>query len=1403
MKQSNPKNLLHLLSIVVILFLAHSQASAQSCSLVKNPNDGRSCLNDVAGFVVTVTGGCTITSYDWDFGNGSTQTTTVPTATHIYTSVDTIGSCVKVTVHCTNGSSFTCFLNGPNGCKVKVYPPPVVNFKTTSINPQCEKNNVFNIYDSSYSSTGAKIIFRRILWGDGSSDQSSGFPAPSLSNKSHSYITYNGVPMYWDVEVEIRDEYGCVSRFKRPGYLIVGGRLDVSFNSSYTIHCDSTPVTFTNTSTDIIAAYNSRPGLLKQFIWNFGDGTSYTSPTFPGISNPFWLTFSHQYKNKMGPFDVSLTITDSLGCSYTYLKKKCADNVFIKTDFLVSHTGIFTDSDSSCFHGNNFTFKISQAVHPVYIFKTAYSFGDPNSGINNVYPQKAGDSVLWQRDHAFSGCGIYLASTTVTAYQPNGTTVLCSKTATAYIKVWGPSALIQNPSIGACVLNRYQCHIKDTVYFTNLSTYFQGDSAMKKRDGVTDSVLFPMTVSHPTVLRVWDFGDLVSASPCISYSDPVNPKYTDFTKVPPYNRFAYRMQDTINVGKNCNYSMDSLPKHWYTPGKEMCYTVKLQLYDLKSGCGDTSIFSLALQPPKARLASGNALDLQFEGQKCLSDGNDGRKVKLNWEQTEPLCANQFVWINFDSACGVNNFTPQTAFQIPPWAGPPFFTYGCSYLGTPQATIGNSHFSQEGHTFAKKYTKQYASTCDTKGNVTIGMVVQNGCDSAVVMFQDSLWVYWTGCDWGFCPFSTPAQKNVCKLANPNSATYPAFARLNDGKRITFFNAAQKAAALAAMPLGQIVCFACRDTFWYHNAIQYKDIAATQDANIANKPKYCVGENETYCPSLQAASQQYLMGVTWGAYAYLSGRPNFSSVATDTLYTFTDTIYRTPVYKRLHWSVKQYLSYGNHIIDILGPVDVTSLYPRSINIDSSYCFKLIGGNLVKVIQSIDTLVRDSVRCQSFRFTTNGKWVVNLNVTNTDTCDKMFEGTRLVIVGNKIDFGINDTTFCAGEAVKPIINIRYWWNKPSPPNTQYDPYDYWNDKVRNPNSGGISNREVYWINWGDGGGFIKFDTALRAIREHTYGVPGNYTIKIMWKDSDGCFDSLILKNLVHVVQPHASFYIPQANIACDQIIQFKDSSWIQQDTSLGTKYDQITGWNWDFGDGTIHSALQHPAHLYAYNTDYTIKLRIFTAQGCQDSITKTIHVSGPVPDFELIGNDTGNVPFEVFLHIKNLTDTTYRMLQVRWGDGKDTVMLKPIRSAPFVLNPANTIRHIYTTVGRWCIKVDVTDTVNNDLGQQNVCTRIFPCDICAAMCVYVIDTTTIGITRVVSKLKNVTVYPNPGNGIFQIESQGNIHLFVYNLTGKKILSTGSKTVDLHRFEDGLYIFKIISENGKIEMIKVELIK
>lgn len=1274
--------------LLVSLIFGVSRVSAQ-CSIIDN-NGGKGCLNTPTCFTANAPAGCNPTKFEWDFGDTSTTTTTTNTACHTYVNVNTTGYTVKVTITCANGSKVNCTLSAP----LKVFPLPVPDVSTTSPNPQCEAGNVFNFKDNSTpSSSGAKIVQRRILYGDGSQDISTGAPAAPL-NTSHTYNTYvaggpNGIPKSYTVTIEIIDENGCRATKVIPNYITVGGKIDISFTSAYTIKCDSTPVTFTNTSLDILSSWAARPGRMKSFTWDFGDGTTYTGYS---VNDPKWTTFSHMYKNKMGPFNITLTVTDSNGCQGTYTLKRGADNIYAPADFKVTHTGVWGDSDSACYKDNNFTFKVPEPIHPTYIFKSSYNFNDPNSGPQNTYPNLPQDPILWVKDHQFSDCGIYWPKVTVTVYMPNGTTVICSKTDSVYVKVWGPHANIQSPAKGICVKNRYQCHIKDTVYFTNISTYCQGDTAAKKRNG-QDSIISPNTVAAPTVLRLWDFDDLGKALPCTTYSDPItNPA-----------KFAYRISDTMNTNKNCNFSMDSLPKHWYTPGEEKCYTVKLYLVDLKTGCGDTAQLSLALQPPKAQ----NSIDLEFQGQQCLSDGNDGRKVRIKWQRDEPGCANQFVWLNFDSACGINNFTPQTAFN-PLIFPPPVSAYGCTYTGNTPI-----NFSLAGHTFKKDYTKQYTSFCDPSGNITIGLVVQNGCDSAIMGLNDSVWVYWTGCTWERCPFTTQAQKAACRAAHPNTTAFPAYAKQDDSRIMNYYSPAQKATALAAIPGGTAVCYACRDTFWYHNSIQYKELQAGQDNNIGAKPKYCVWESDNFCPDATTGYQSSMLSATWNFYLDKPGKPNIFGRPSDTSFYITDTIYRNPTYKRLRWVIKQYVASGNYKSDTSAAQDITTSFTRRVTIDTTFCYKMINSVLTKVIQRIDTTTKDSTPCARFTFTAPGKWVVDLTITNIDTCPR--SSPRVIIVGNKIDFGINDTIFCQGEAVKPTIDIRYWWRR-LPPQPPYDPYDYWNDKTRNPNSGGLSNREVYWINWGDGP-FIKFDTAIRTIREHIYNNTGTYTIKIAWKDSDNCYDTLSFPNLVHVVKPHANFYLPQKSIACDQIIKFQDSSWIESGAGIYNKYDKIVAWTWDFGDGSLKSNQQNPNYRYGKNGDYFVTLKIFTQEGCVDSIVKKIHIAGPDPVFALATglNDTGCVAYAAAIEILNNSDTTFRILQVKWGDGKDTTLYTPARGVGF---PSNIINHIYTLPGKFCISVIATDTVINELGNPIVCIRKFPCDTCPPICITVLD-------------------------------------------------------------------------------------
>ena len=64
-----------------------------------------------------------------------------------------------------------------------------------------------------------------------------------------------------------------------------------------------------------------------------------------------------------------------------------------------------------------------------------------------------------------------------------------------------------------------------------------------------------------------------------------------------------------------------------------------------------------------------------------------------------------------------------------------------------------------------------------------------------------------------------------------------------------------------------------------------------------------------------------------------------------------------------------------------------------------------------------------------------------------------------------------------------------------------------------------------------------------------------------------------------------------------------------------------------------------------------------------------------------------------------------------------------------------------------------------------------------------------------ESINVYPNPTNGLLNIEGHGTMHICLSNLLGQKlqeVTAEGSIVLDLSRFESGMYLVSIEGENG-----------
>ena len=74
-------------------------------------------------------------------------------------------------------------------------------------------------------------------------------------------------------------------------------------------------------------------------------------------------------------------------------------------------------------------------------------------------------------------------------------------------------------------------------------------------------------------------------------------------------------------------------------------------------------------------------------------------------------------------------------------------------------------------------------------------------------------------------------------------------------------------------------------------------------------------------------------------------------------------------------------------------------------------------------------------------------------------------------------------------------------------------------------------------------------------------------------------------------------------------------------------------------------------------------------------------------------------------------------------------------------------------------------------------------------------IGITNVDENISNVSLYPNPTNGLLNLEGQGTMHISISNLLGQKVLelnAEGNSSIDLSGYGQGIYLVRIKTSDG-----------
>jgi gliding motility-associated-like protein len=256
------------------------------------------CRNGTASFMSTGIDSANITSWTWNFGDG-TWATTDSSAAHVYTTSGnyTVSLAITDLLGCSDNATLP----------IKVY-GPTADFSVSAA-VSCLPDNLVTFTNLSTSDGLHPVVRWEWTYGDGTTDTTGTAPY------QHSYTTAGD----YTVSLLVKDRFGCSDVIARPAAVIIS-QPKADFFSVDTITCTGSPITFTNTST----------GTGLQHAWSFGDGHTATT------TDPV-----HNYAS-IGTYSIELIVTDQYGCKDTLDRPDYISISYPQAKFTIS------DSVSTC-----------------------------------------------------------------------------------------------------------------------------------------------------------------------------------------------------------------------------------------------------------------------------------------------------------------------------------------------------------------------------------------------------------------------------------------------------------------------------------------------------------------------------------------------------------------------------------------------------------------------------------------------------------------------------------------------------------------------------------------------------------------------------------------------------------------------------------------------------------------------------------------------------------------------------------------------------------------------------------------------------------------------------------------------------------------------------------------------
>jgi PKD repeat protein len=1412
-------NQIRLFALLITTFFAAQFSTAQTC----NPSYvlGNECTGSIIQFKANAPG---FSSYSWEFKDSKGNviaTSSDRDPAFSFTKADTYSVTLTAT-----GVSGTC----SKTISVPIKPSPIAKPVLITAQEQCFKGNLFQYIDSSTAASGSTIIRCTYLFGDGRKYEKLN---PTFGDTiSHTVIDPNGG--WFNLKVELEDANGCVTEHYIDSAIHVYQRLGVYISSNSPTRCDSTTACLTN---ETYLNWKKQPGRyidledVAEFVLDFGDGnvivgdsvtnTDYwTGPNKDGI-------ICYTYRTA-GVFDVTLSVTSKDGCNGSYTYKKAATNVKLHNPRIIADRDSFP-ADYSPVH-----FRLDKGPIPGAGF--LWNFGDPTSGPLNH------DNRTWEPGHAYSSLGPKMISLRIVSGP-------CDIQIFDTVVMYGPNAQIEAPFDRIAFNERYQCHTKDTVQFTNNSTFYHNDPIPRDEDSIVTvdgekrfAFHFDPKTRHgdqtaltsnkhlgnrtmgSQIYRLWNFGDKYAL------------QCTTSTEL------------KLNVGKNCNYSLDEKPKHLY-PNWDTVYhydyfltndTLDYFYFDSVYNCHtrgvDTSEPALHRKLFMQKYPHNFTASLFLKDNILLSEDvdqvlivttrPDASKMTLEKGIPCPLDGNNssyymefdlntgsqsYFAINYDSAKGKDNFHPFNSGRVlaPPAPGLPV-----SFV-VPYEVVGTY-----GDRFVKGYTSGELGNDWSNGprkDITLGVVVANGpldVNGQPLGCTDTAWysnaLRYNRMDAEFDIIGD--KKSVCK-----------------GEDIYLKLKRDQQFGINALRLN----YGHQDRLrGYYETFHYLEeyngpVTGRNDENVTYK-----GEDWRYNYVVRHNLDELLGDVTldtivtaivkdWKTTYEIPDR-----ITTD---YFNNAGYFNPLQdKSWHkalgkcidttgWDLKtirtEYFEQDDHVVR---HGNKRYRYTNTSQTDSIEVTDILHFRAYS-LQGFDTLIdgkdtipglwkisfdyyeqrlneKDPTKKDTFHIASSGIMTPGLYLSNVDGCQQSH--SKWVNVGFMHHNTLESDVECAQNIVQINDSIRYWQHgyDAYPNDFPIDPRKFWEDPVRYANG----KLELKSIDWDSTDG-IQPERSL--VFYHQYDEPGKYVITLMMQDSMGCKDTSF--HTVNASGVKANFNVQQSLDQCIPTVKLQDSSYM---VFAPNAKDSVVWYEWNFEDGSPRSVLKNPSHAYRNFGAQRIKLKVFTLLGCVDSTAKLIVNTGPQPEFDFDniqwnGNDTAVIYEGDLLKLRNLSKTpqTNPKFVMNWGDGS----VSNVSGSEFT--------HTYQDSGVYNLYLTMEDEVN---GGPVVCTRMYPDTMPDPRMpliheVVVVRKDTTG--HVANFNKKARLYPNPSNGQIYIESDDDLVLHkvrVIDAIGREvairtnITGTNAMEVDIVHVVTGHYTVLIETSKGLITK-KIALIQ